>query len=123
MAVDMFLKLDGVKDEAKDGLGSLIATGIFVAFALMAAQAVQFRHSYGTLILASDRPDAPCAASTRESKLPAASAGSSGSRTKFFTTPTIFRLVSKDLPRFLDRKQSFLRPERSFVRNIRENLG
>ena len=73
--------------------------------------------------LASDRSDAPCAASTRESKLPAASAGSSGSQTKFFTTPTIFRLVSKDLPRFLDRKQSFLRPERSFVRNIRENLG
>src|SRR5271165_2824704 len=45
------------------------------------------------------------------------------SRTGFFTTPTIFRLVSKDLPRFLDRKQSFLRPERSLVRNIRENLG
>jgi hypothetical protein len=45
------------------------------------------------------------------------------SRTRFFTTPTIFRLVSKDLPRFFDRKQSFLRPERSFVRNIRENLG
>src|SRR5271166_4889377 len=45
------------------------------------------------------------------------------SRTGFLTTPTIFRLVSKDLPRFLDRKQSFLRPERSLVRNIRENLG
>jgi septal ring factor EnvC (AmiA/AmiB activator) len=34
----MFLKLDGVKGESKDGLGSLIAAGIFVAFALMAAR-------------------------------------------------------------------------------------
>ena len=52
-------------------------------------------------------------------------AGKTGanSRNGFFTTPTMFRRVSKDLPRFLDRKQSFLLPERSFVRNIRENLG
>ena len=39
MAVDMFLKLDGCKGKSKDGVGSLIATGILVAFALMAAQA------------------------------------------------------------------------------------
>ena len=35
----MFLKLDGVRGGSKDGLGSLIAAGIFVAFALMAARA------------------------------------------------------------------------------------
>jgi hypothetical protein len=35
----MFLKLDGVRSGSKDGLGSLIAAGIFVAFALMAARA------------------------------------------------------------------------------------
>jgi hypothetical protein len=35
----MFLKLDGVKGESKDGLGLLIAAGIFVAFAPMAARA------------------------------------------------------------------------------------
>jgi hypothetical protein len=39
MAVNMFLKLAGFKGESKDGVGSLIATGIIVAFALMAAQA------------------------------------------------------------------------------------
>jgi hypothetical protein len=35
----MLLKLNGVNGESKGGLGSLIATGIFVAFALMAARA------------------------------------------------------------------------------------
>jgi hypothetical protein len=39
MAVNMFLKLAGFKGESQDGVGSLIATGIIVAFALMAAQA------------------------------------------------------------------------------------
>ncbi len=39
MALDMSLKLDGCKGKLKDGVGSLIATGILVAFALMAAQA------------------------------------------------------------------------------------
>jgi hypothetical protein len=39
MAVNMFLKLAGFKGESKDGVGSLIATGIIVAFTLMAAQA------------------------------------------------------------------------------------
>jgi len=37
--------------------------------------------------------------------------------------PTVFRLVSEDLPRFLNRQQSLVRSERAFVRHIREYLS